>query len=256
MEDEGGYVLESHRLALAVSASRPDADEAARGLNGQLRHRLRHRQHAGFEQCRHSADRVRARHRHVVIRLHDDEAESTSAVVAGRTRFTHCVTLPRGSWSRNCRRSSPSRSSQRILSNMVLPATSRTPPVMTSFTSPSACTPTTVIIRLKRIAPGLRQSDGRYRPSSSLNPSRRSRTRSNQALSAYSSGLPASPTASSTRPKGYRSRPRWPRPGSAALSSFARPSWWRAPICFAAYRAWDRRASPTKPFRPPPRSRC
>src|SRR5260221_11053395 len=38
---------------------------------------------------------------------------------------------------------------------MVAPGTSRTPPVMTSFSSPSAWAPTTVIIRLKRIEAGL-----------------------------------------------------------------------------------------------------
>jgi hypothetical protein len=65
----------------------------------------------------------------------------------GSTRFTHWVTLPRGSCSRKARSPSPSVSSQRAFSNMVLPGTSSTPPVITSFGSPSAWTPTTLIIR-------------------------------------------------------------------------------------------------------------
>ena len=69
----------------------------------------------------------------------------------GKTRLVQSVTLPRGSCSKNCRNASPCVSSHRAFSNMVLPGTSSTPPVMTSLSSPSVCTPTTLIIRLKRI---------------------------------------------------------------------------------------------------------
>ena len=70
----------------------------------------------------------------------------------GKTRLMHSVTLP----ARLMQQELPQGVALRlevacIFSNMVLPGTSSTPPVMTSLSSPSVCTPTTLIIRLKRI---------------------------------------------------------------------------------------------------------
>src|SRR5688572_26701253 len=65
--------------------------------------------------------------------------------------FAEWTAAPRGSNSSILRR--PSSWSRRwtILSNMVLPGTSTTPPVMTLPYSPSAWTPTTVKARFQRI---------------------------------------------------------------------------------------------------------
>src|SRR5829696_7391971 len=58
---------------------------------------------------------------------------------------------PRGSRSIRSRRSSPFARSHVILSNIVAPGTSRTPPTMTRPGSPAACASTAWIIRAERI---------------------------------------------------------------------------------------------------------
>ncbi len=62
------------------------------------------------------------------------------------------VTLPRGSRSSSLRMSSRSVARYRILSNMVRPGTSPTPPTITLPTSPSAWQPTTLNTLPKRTA--------------------------------------------------------------------------------------------------------
>src|SRR5579884_4128781 len=65
----------------------------------------------------------------------------------GTRRLTCLHTLPRGSHSKRRRMLSCSRSIVRICSNNVAPEGGRTPPMITSPTSPSAWQPTTEIIR-------------------------------------------------------------------------------------------------------------
>ena len=71
---------------------------------------------------------------------------SASGWFEGSTRLQFAAGYPRG--SRSMRRRSPSAWSRRcvILSNMVRPGTSSTPPVMTRPGSPAACASTAVII--------------------------------------------------------------------------------------------------------------
>ncbi len=71
---KAGDVRELDALAAAVPAGRPHLDHAARRLEPEDRFRLGHGQDAGLEQHRRRADRVRAGHRRVLGRLHDDEA--------------------------------------------------------------------------------------------------------------------------------------------------------------------------------------
>ena len=77
-----GHVRELDRLAAPVAAGRARLDDAAGRLQPHDRLGLVHRQHARLEQHGRRADRVGARHRRVLGRLHDDEAGV--AIVARR----------------------------------------------------------------------------------------------------------------------------------------------------------------------------
>ena len=78
---EARQVCDEDALGLAVPAFGADADEAARGFERQLRHRLLHRHEAAVEQHGGDADRVRARHRRGVLGLHDDEGRVGARVL-------------------------------------------------------------------------------------------------------------------------------------------------------------------------------
>ena len=69
-----GTFVELDAHALAVAAPRGHLDDAGRRLEPQRRLGLAHLDHAGLEQHRRDADRVRAGHRGVLGRLHDDVA--------------------------------------------------------------------------------------------------------------------------------------------------------------------------------------
>jgi hypothetical protein len=79
-------VLELHPLDLAVPAAGRDVDRATGRLEAERRHRLDHLDHAGLEQDRRDADRVRTGHRGVLGRLHDHVAEGA---VGARRRQDH-----------------------------------------------------------------------------------------------------------------------------------------------------------------------
>ena len=70
---EAGHVGQLDALAAAVPALRPHLDHAPGGLEAERRFGLAHLDHARLEQHGRRADRVRARHRRVLGRLHDDE---------------------------------------------------------------------------------------------------------------------------------------------------------------------------------------
>ena len=105
-----------------------------------------------FEQHGRDADRVRARHRRILGRLHDDVAPlAVRPRVDGTSRLAWVATEPRGSRSRK-RRSESSAASVCICSKTVAPAGGATPATTTFPTSPPAWQPMTVIARRARIA--------------------------------------------------------------------------------------------------------
>jgi hypothetical protein len=79
---EARDVGQLHALALPVRASRRHFDDAGRRFEPERRLRLLHLHHSRLEQHRDDAHRVRARHRGVLGRLHDDVARV--AVLARR----------------------------------------------------------------------------------------------------------------------------------------------------------------------------
>ena len=70
---EGGHVLNSYALRLAVAAFGRDSDEPAGRFEREARFGLLHRQNAGVEQNGRDANRVRTGHRRRILGLHDDE---------------------------------------------------------------------------------------------------------------------------------------------------------------------------------------
>ena len=149
---EARHVRQLDALAAAVAAARGHLDDACRRLEAQRRLRLVHLDHAGLEQHGRDADRVRARHRRVLGRLHDDVAR-----VAIRTRATG-----RSGWRarRRCRAAragaggaaSRPRAAPACARRRSRPAAAITPPTTTLPTSPPAWQPTTVIARVERIS--------------------------------------------------------------------------------------------------------
>src|SRR3989304_5735656 len=81
---ERGHVAEGHRADLALVASGTDAYQARWSLQRQLRQRLLHGQHAGLQEHRDRADRVRAGHARVLDLLHDHVAGVRLGVVGGQ----------------------------------------------------------------------------------------------------------------------------------------------------------------------------
>ena len=71
---EGRHVPERHAEHLAVEAVGGDPDQAGRRFERQVGHGLGHRQHAGLEQDRGDAHRVRPGHARVLDLLHDHVA--------------------------------------------------------------------------------------------------------------------------------------------------------------------------------------
>ena len=71
---EAGDVRQLDALAPAVAAPCRHLDDAGRRLQAQSRLRLAHLDHARLEEDGRDADRVRAGHRRILGRLHDDEA--------------------------------------------------------------------------------------------------------------------------------------------------------------------------------------
>ena len=117
---ERGHVRQLDALDAAVAARGANLDDARRRLEPQRRLRLAQLDHARLEQHGRDADRVRARHRRVLGRLHDDVARAQSSRVAGTIRFACTATDPRGSRSSN-RRSESSARSACICSKTVAP---------------------------------------------------------------------------------------------------------------------------------------
>ena len=82
---------------------------------------------------------------------------SASGCADGSTRSADSGAEPRGSNRHSRRSQSPSRSSQRALSSIVVPGTSRTPPTMMRLGSPSAWASTqwmTLAVRIRATLPG------------------------------------------------------------------------------------------------------
>ena len=71
---EAWDVRQLDALAFAVAARRANLDDAGGCFEPQRRLRLVHLDHPGLEQHGRDADRVRARHRRILGRLHDDVA--------------------------------------------------------------------------------------------------------------------------------------------------------------------------------------
>ncbi len=74
MHRECRAISEGHPGDLAMGAGGSHIDQTGRRFQHQPRFRLMHRQHAGFEQHRDDADRVRSGHRRIFDLLHDDES--------------------------------------------------------------------------------------------------------------------------------------------------------------------------------------
>ena len=149
---EAGNVRQLDALAAAIPAGGARLDDAARRLQAHDRLGLVHRHHPGLEQHRDRADRIRARHRRILGRLHDDEAHVAVRPRRGDDEVRMTGDAARGSRSRSFRSQSPSRSSVCICSKTVAPAGGSTPPTTTFPISPPAWQPTTVISRRVRIA--------------------------------------------------------------------------------------------------------
>jgi len=79
-EDECRHVPERHVQTFAVPALGRDVHQAGRCFQLEAGYRFLHRNHAGFQQRRHGADRIGAGHRHVVLGFHDDEADGRRGV--------------------------------------------------------------------------------------------------------------------------------------------------------------------------------
>ena len=149
---EAGNVRDLDALAAAVAACSSHLDDARRRLEAKRRLGLVHLDHAGLEQHGRDAHRVRARHRRVLGRLHDDVARGAFRTLRRDDQVgvdgDAAARLAQAAAAAASRRRATPASARRPSS----PGGGSTPPTTTFPTSPPAWQPTTVMARLDRIA--------------------------------------------------------------------------------------------------------
>ena len=73
LQHEGRHIVQAHRQAAAILATRPRGDEAGRRVELHRRLRFHHLHPPGLEQCCHDADAIGARHGMRLVGLQHDE---------------------------------------------------------------------------------------------------------------------------------------------------------------------------------------